>query len=72
MEKQERHREYQRARSWLARPTRVITAKFSEDGKNEWRKVEVLRTVTENMRTWISQDRIEAEIAALAKRNGWI
>lgn len=72
MEESEKHKMYQRSRSWRSRPTKFIVSRFSEDGRNELRKVEILRRVDPGMKRWVSMDDIITELVALAKRNGWI
>lgn len=63
---------YQRARSWKRRPTRVIKARFSVNGKNGWHKVEILRRIDPEALKWIGQELVQQELLGLAKRNGWV
>jgi len=63
---------YQRARRWLKRPTRVIGSRFSQDGLQKWRRIEILRTLTPEMRPWVSDERLHQELLGLARRNGWL
>jgi len=64
--------DHKRAKRWLQNPTRTIKAKFSLHGEVKWHPQEILRTLTPEMRPWVSDDRLHQELLGLARRNGWL